>query len=301
MNMDQAQTVTLHGHSVSYVQKGAGPVLLLIHGMAGSMETWRSVIDPLARSATVVAVDLPGHGASSPAGGDYSLGSLAAGLRDVLVALGHDRATLVGHSLGGGIAMQFSYQFPEMTERLVLVSSGGLGLEVNPALRAASLPGANLFLSVTAGVTQRASGIAGRVLRATRSPSNLGLDELVRSYASLADADRRAAFLATVRSVVGLNGQTVAAKDRLYLARDLPVLLIWGAQDPIIPVEHARATHELLPDSTLAVFEHVRHFPQVEAPQEFVTALEEFCAATEPAVFDAATWRAHMRVAEVPD
>jgi pimeloyl-ACP methyl ester carboxylesterase len=301
MNMDQAQTVTLHGHSVSYVQKGAGPVVLLIHGMAGSMETWRSVIDPLARNATVVAVDLPGHGASSPAGGDYSLGSLAAGLRDVLVALGHDRATLVGHSLGGGIAMQFSYQFPEMTERLVLVSSGGLGLEVNPALRAASLPGANLFLSVTAGVTQRASGIAGRVLRATHSPSNLGLDELVRSYASLADADRRAAFLATVRSVVGLNGQTVAAKDRLYLARDLPVLLIWGAQDPIIPVEHARATHELLPHSTLVVFEHVRHFPQVEAPQEFVTALEEFCAATEPAVFDAATWRAHMRVAEVPD
>jgi pimeloyl-ACP methyl ester carboxylesterase len=300
MNASTSQTVTLHGHSVTYVQKGAGPVLLLIHGMAGSLETWRSVVDPLARKATVLAVDLPGHGTSSPGGGDYSLGSLATGLRDLLTALGHDRVTPVGHSLGGGIAMQFSYQFPEMTERLVLVSSGGLGLEVSPAVRAASLPGANLFLSVTAEATRRASGIARRVLRATHSPANPGLDELVRSYASLADADRRSAFLATVRSVVGLRGQTVRAGDRLYLAEDLPVLLIWGAEDPIIPVEHARAAHDLLPDSTLEVFEGVRHFPHVEAPQRFVTALEDFCAATEPAVFDAATWRARMRVTETP-
>jgi pimeloyl-ACP methyl ester carboxylesterase len=295
------QSVTLHGHSIAYVQKGSGPVLLLIHGMAGSLSTWRSVIDPLARNATVLAVDLPGHGASSPGGGDYSLGSLAACLRDVLTLLGHDRATLVGHSLGGGIAMQFSYQFPEMTERLVLVSSGGLGLEVNPVLRAASLPGANLFLSVTAEATRRVSGIAGRVLRAAHSPSRPGLDELVRSYASLADADRRSAFLATVRSVVGLNGQTVRAEDRLYLAKDLPVLLIWGAEDPIIPAEHARAAHKLLPHSTLCVFDGVRHFPQVEAPQRFVTALEDFRTTTEPLVFDAASWRARMQVTDLPD
>jgi pimeloyl-ACP methyl ester carboxylesterase len=298
MTVGESQTVTLHGHSIAYLQKGAGPVLLLIHGMAGSLETWRSVIDPLARDATVLAVDLPGHGASSPGGGDYSLGSLAAGLRDVLATLGHDRATLVGHSLGGGIAMQFSYQFPEMTERLVLVSSGGLGLEVNPVLRAASLPGANLFLSVTAEATRRGSGLAQRVLRATRSASSPGLDELVRSYASLADADRRAAFLGTVRSVVGLNGQTVHASDRLYLAKELPVLIIWGAEDPIIPVEHARATHKLLPDSTLAVFDGVRHFPHVEAPQQFVAAIHDFCTATEPVIFDAETWRARMRATQ---
>ena len=270
-------------------------------GWRGSLETWRSVIDPLARHATVLAVDLPGHGSSGPGGGDYSLGSLAAGLRDVLMALGHDRATLVGHSLGGGIAMQFSYQFPEMTERLALVSSGGLGLEVSPVLRAASLPGANLFLSVTAEATRRGAGLASRVLRATRSPANPGLDELVRSYASLADADRRAAFLATVRSVVGLNGQTVRAGDRLYLANELPVLLLWGADDPIIPVDHARAAHEILPDSTLVVLDGVRHFPHVEAPDRFVTTLEAFCAATEPVVFDAAAWRARLQVNNPPD
>jgi len=292
------QTLTLHGHSIRYVQQGSGPVLLLIHGMAGALDTWRSVVEPLARHATVLAVDLPGHGSSSPGGGDYSLGSLATFLRDVLLALGHERVTLVGHSLGGGIAMQFSYQFPEMTERLVLVSSGGLGLEVNPVLRAASLPGADLFLSLTAGAIKRASGFTGRVLRAGHVRPTPGLEELARSYSSLADPDRRSAFLATVRSVVGISGQTVGAGDRLHLASEIPVQLIWGADDPIIPVQHGQAAHELLPHATLAVFDGVRHFPQVEAPERFVSVLQDFCASTEPAVFDVTTWRARMRVSD---
>ena len=295
MTVAKPQTLRLHGHSIAYVQKGSGPVLLLIHGIAGAWDTWRSVIDPLADGFTVLAVDLPGHGSSSPGGGDYSLGSLAAFLRDVLLALGHERVTLVGHSLGGGIAMQFSYQFPEMTERLVLVSSGGLGQEVNPALRAASLPGANLFLSLTAGATKRASDFVGRALRAGGFSPSDGLEELVRSYSSLADEDRRAAFLATVRSVVGLGGQTVAAGDRLHLASEIPVLLIWGSDDPIIPVEHARAAHQLLPHGTLAVFEGVRHFPHVEAPERFLEVLKCFCAGTEPAAFDAQAWRVRLR------
>src|SRR5579875_3354668 len=240
MNAVERQTITVHGHSVAYVEQGGGPVLLLIHGMAGTLDTWRAVIGPLAQSATVLAIDLPGHGSSSPAGGDYSLGSLAAFLRDVLAALGHERVTAVGHSLGGGIAMQFSYQFPEMIERLVLVSSGGLGLEVSPALRAASLPGANLFLSLTAEPVRRVSELAGRALRAANISPGAHVDELVRSYASLADTAQREAFLATVRSVVGPRGQIVGAGDRLHLARETPVLLVWGADDPIIPVAHAR-------------------------------------------------------------
>ncbi len=298
MSAARHQTLTLHGHSIAYVQQGSGPVLLLIHGMAGALDTWRSVIEPLADRATVLAVDLPGHGSSSPGGGDYSLGSLAAFLRDVLTALGHNRVTLVGHSLGGGIAMQFSYQFPEMTERLVLVSSGGLGLEVNPALRAASLPGAELFLSLTAGAARRASGLAAGVMRAGRVSMSPGLDELVRSYASLDDADHRLAFLATVRSVVGLGGQTVRAGDRLHLASETPVQLIWGADDPIIPVKHAVAAHELLPHARLAVFDNVRHFPHLEAPERFVEVVQDFCASTDPAVFDAQSWLARMRVRE---
>src|SRR5271169_6524185 len=218
------RTVALHGRSVTYFQEGSGPLLLLIHGMAGTYENWQAVIGPLARHHTVLAPDLPGHGASAPGGGDYSLGALAAGLRDLLAVLDHDRATLVGHSLGGGIAMQFAYQFPEITERLVLVSSGGLGPEVSPFLRAAALPGADLFIAATAGPGSVVGSALARTLAAVGLRPNADVSEVARGYASLADRDRRAAFLSTVRAVVGTGGQRVRAADRLYLAAGMPVL-----------------------------------------------------------------------------
>jgi pimeloyl-ACP methyl ester carboxylesterase len=131
MNMMESKTAMLHGRPVSYVVAGGGPAPGRLAGVAGAYQNWKAVIEPLARAHTVVAPDLPGHGGSAPGAGDYSLGALAVGLRDLLVTLGHKRATLVGHSLGGGIAMQFAYHFPEIVERLVLVSSGGLGPEVS--------------------------------------------------------------------------------------------------------------------------------------------------------------------------
>src|SRR2546423_35440 len=121
------EELRLHGRRISYLTAGEGPVLLLVHGIAVDGEVWRAVLPLLARRAMVIAPDLPGHGASAKAPGDYSLGSLASSLRDLLVKPGHERATLVGHSLGGGVAMQFAYMFAERTERLVLVSRGGLG------------------------------------------------------------------------------------------------------------------------------------------------------------------------------
>ena len=229
-------TATVHGRSVSYLEAGEGPVLLLIHGMAGTLRELEQVIEPLARDHTVIAPDFPGHGASAPGGGDYSLGALAAGLRDLMLTLGHERATLVGHSLGGGVAMQFTYQFPEMVERLVLVSSGGLGPEVSPVLRAAALPGADLFIAATAGVGQRGRLGARPRPRGVGLRPNADVAEVARGYASLADPERRKAFLATLRSVVGTEGQRVAARDRLYLAEALPLLIVWGDRDPIIPV-----------------------------------------------------------------
>ena len=265
-SMFGARVITLHGRPVTYAQAGSGPVLLLIHGMAGTLENWQAVIEPLARAHTVVAPDLPGHGASAPGAGDYSLGALAAGLRDLLIALGHERATLVGHSLGGGIAMQFSYQFPEITERLVLVSSGGLGPEVSPVLRAAALPGADLFIAATAGPGRAVGSAVARGLAAVGLRPNADVAEVLRGYASLADPDRRAAFLATLRSVIGTGGQRVHAGDRLYLAEGMPVLIIWGARDPIIPVNHGENAHEAIPGSRLEVFEDVGHLPQLEAP-----------------------------------
>jgi pimeloyl-ACP methyl ester carboxylesterase len=280
---------------VAYVEAGSGPVLLLIHGMAGTSDNWRGVIEPLARAHTVIAPDLPGHGESAPGGGDYSLGSLATGLRDLLLALGHDRATLVGHSLGGGIAMQFSYQFPEMVERLVLVSSGGLGPEVSLILRAAALPGADLFIAATAGLGQRAGSALGRGLTAVGMRPSADVAEVARGYASLSEPERRGAFLATLRSVVGTGGQRVAAGDRLYLADALPLLIVWGSRDPIIPVRHGEDAHQALPGSRLEIFDGIGHLPQLEAPGRFIAVLERFLAETEPARFDRDEWRARFK------
>ena len=215
----EPRTVTLHGRPVSYVKAGSGPLLLLIHGIAGSVENWHEVIEPLAQRHTVLAPSLPGHGRSAPGAGDYSLGALATGLRDLLVALGHERATLVGHSLGGGIAMQFAYQFPEITERLALVSSGGLGPEVSAILRAAALPGADLFIGVTAALGTTVGSKVARGLAVVGLRPSADVAEVARGYASLVDHDRRAAFLATLRGVVGTGGQRVSAGDRLLPRR----------------------------------------------------------------------------------
>ena len=297
MRETRVRTATVHGRSVSYLEAGEGPVLLLVHGIAGSCENWREVVEPLARHHTVIAPDFPGHGASEAGAGDYSIGALAGGLRDLLLALGHERATVVGHSLGGGVAMQLAYQHPEMIERLVLVSSGGLGPEVSPVLRAASLPGADLFISVTAGVGQRIGSALGRGLAAVGLRPNADVAEVARAYASLEDPIRRAAFLDTLRAVVGTRGQRVDASDRLYLAEAVPVLLIWGARDSIIPVRHGEDALRTIPGSQLKVFEDVGHMPQLEAPGRFIAALERFLRETEPASFSPNEWRARIQAA----
>jgi pimeloyl-ACP methyl ester carboxylesterase len=289
------RTVDVHGHPVNFIEAGSGPVLLLIHGMAGTCANWEAVIEPLAINHTVIAPDFPGHGASAPGGGDYSLGSLASGLRDLMLALGHERATLVGHSLGGGVALQFTYQFPEMVERLALVSSGGLGPDVSPILRAAALPGAELFIAATAGVGRRVGSVVGRGLGLVGLRPNTDLAEVTRGYATLTDPDRRKAFVATLRSVVGMEGQRVAALDKLYLAERLPLLIVWGEKDPIIPVEHGREAHAQLPSSRLEVFEDTGHVPQLERPGRFIAVLERFIAETEPAEFDRDEWRARFK------
>jgi len=294
MSTLQPKTLMLHGRSVTYVEAGSGPVLLLIHGMAGTYETWEPVIEPLARRHTIIAPDLPGHGASEPGAGDYSLGSLASGLRDLLVALGHERATLVGHSLGGGIAMQFAYQFPEATERLVLVSSGGLGPEVNPVLRAATLPGANVFIAATATPGRVAGSAVARGLAAIGLRPSADIAEVARGYASLADSERRAAFLSTLRSVVGPQGQRVRAGDRLYLTEDVPLLIVGGDHDRITPAHHGEHAHEAMPGSRLEIFDGVGHMPQLEAPGHFVAVLDRFLGETQPAPWDTKRWRTRL-------
>jgi pimeloyl-ACP methyl ester carboxylesterase len=275
--------VPLHGHDLAYREAGEGPTLLLIHGMAGSSRTWKAVMPELARHFHVIAPDLPGHGESAPPTGDYSLGNLAATLRDLLGVLGVQRATIVGQSLGGGVAMQLAYQHPELAERMVLVCSGGLGREVTWMIRALSLPGAEyvapvIFPGFVRDLGDRVAGVAQRF--GIRSPR---LAEIWDAYATLTEPDHRAAFLRTVHAVIDPGGQAVSATDRLYLAAAMPTLIVWGEDDPIIPVSHGVAAHDAMPGSRLEIFEGVGHFPHAEDPARFTSVLLDFLATTEPA------------------
>jgi pimeloyl-ACP methyl ester carboxylesterase len=276
--------IVLHGHRVSYRTAGTGDeVVLLIHGIVGCAKQWDPVARILAEHYTVVAPDLLGHGESAKPRGDYSLGAYAASVRDLLAALGHRRATVVGHSLGGGVAMQFSYEYPPFAERLVLVSSGGLGREVHALLRAATLPGSELVLPWIAH--ERLHGVAGLLGHAlARAGLRTGPDlaEMIRGYGSLADAGARMAFVHTLRAVLDIRGQRVGATDRLYLAELLPSLVIWGRQDPLIPVAHAHVAHRGLPGSRLEIFDEAGHFPQLYDPFRFARTLRDFIETTEP-------------------
>jgi pimeloyl-ACP methyl ester carboxylesterase len=287
--------LTLHGHRVSYRTGGRGPALLLLHGITNSSETWKHVAPWLAERFTVVAPDLLGHGESATPRGDYSLGAHASGARDVLTALGIERATVVGHSLGGGIAMQFAYQFPERCERLVLVSSGGLGREVHLLLRAAALPGADYVLPAltSAGLLGVGRGVGG-LLRLLRLSPGEDLEVLARGFASLDNAGSRQAFLHTVRSVIEPSGQRVSANDRLGLAALLPTLIVWGQRDSIIPVAHGAAAHEAMPGSRFEVFPDAGHMPHDADPERFAKLLTEFCAATQAARLAPDHWRPSM-------
>lgn len=275
--------VSIHGHDVGYRRAGAGPALLLVHGMAGSSCTWRDVMPSLARGHDVLAPDLPGHGVSAKPAGDYSLGAYASGLRDLLAALGMERVTVVGQSLGGGVAMQLAYQHPELVDRLVLVSSGGLGREVSWLLRALALPGVEYVMPVLFPSQVRTGGDAVNRFVARLGIRAPQLAEVWRAYASLTEADSRGAFLRTLRAVIDPGGQSVCAADRLYLAAAMPTLIVWGDRDPIIPVTHAHAAHEAMPGSRLEIFDGTGHFPHAEHPERFATVLADFLATTAPA------------------
>jgi pimeloyl-ACP methyl ester carboxylesterase len=282
--MSDTKFLELHGDQVAYREAGEGEALLLIHGMAGSSATWRSVIPQLSKKYRVVAPDLLGHGESAKPRGDYSLGAFAVLLRDLLDELGITRATVVGQSLGGGVAMQFAYQHPDHCDRLVLISSGGLGPDVSWLLRILSAPGAELVLPVVAPQPVLTLGNkVGSWLRSAGIQSPRA-GEMWNAYSSLSDAQTRQAFLRTLRSVVDHRGQSVSALNKLHLTLDLPTLLIWGANDGIIPVAHGYATHAALPGSRLEVLDGIGHFPHVEAPAAVVDILEDFIAGTAPQV-----------------
>ena len=275
----------VHGNLVTYTQAGhSGPVMVLVHGLASRAAQWEAVMSDLGEHFRVIAPDLLGHGESAKPRGDYSLGAQACSIRDLLAGLGHDRATLVGHSLGGGIAMQFAYQFPERIERLALLNAGGLGQEVSPFLRAATLPGSELVLPLIAGswVRKAARTVDGLFGKAHVTVPE-GLREALVGFGSLGDGPTRSAFVHTARSVIDIRGQRVDGRDRLFLAKDLPLLVVWGKKDAIIPVEHGQAVAAMLPHARLEVFDQSGHFPHLTEPARLAAVLSDWMRQTKPA------------------
>ena len=283
--------IELHGHRVIYRIAGDGPPVVLIHGMVNSSRHWEEVALRLADRYTVVAPDLLGHGDSAAVRGDYSLGAHACSIRDLLTTIGIDRATVVGHSLGGGIAMQFFYQFPQRVERLALISSGGLGHEVSPMLRGAALPGAAAGIWMVANRRVGAAlDRAGERMRARGSRRGVYLQAVARAMRPLQEAAARRAFLQTLRSVIDVRGQHVSAIDRLYLLGELPTLLVWGERDNTIPVEHGLAAHAQIPNSRFVTLSKAAHFPNLEDPQGLADALLAWLDETEPGLIEDSEW-----------
>lgn len=272
--------VVLHNQELSYVDSGSGPVVLFIHGILGSQRQWAHLVDKMDDDHRVIVPDLFGHGDSSKPVGDYSLSAHAAAMRDLLDDLAIERVTLVGHSLGGGIAMQFYYLFPERVDRLVLVASGGLGREVNLILRSATLPGAAPVLSLVAS-----THVLSRVEALGRGASKVGwrpgadLSAIWQGFSSLADAESRRAFLATTRAVIDFGGQSISAHDHLEGVLPVPTMIVWGSKDRMIPAWHALSAQQAVPDCRVELFEGAGHFPHLEDPDRFARVLREFIAA----------------------
>jgi pimeloyl-ACP methyl ester carboxylesterase len=280
------QYVTVHGHRRAFVKAGSGPALLLLHGLACDHTTWNPVLARLAENFTVIAPDFLGHGESAKPRADYSIGGYANGMRDLLTILRVERATVVGHSFGGGVAMQFGYQFPERTERLILVSPGGLGPEVTPAIRAVTLPGFHQVMgALTLPGVRQAVRAALQSLKSTGIGALRDLDEVAEIIDSWRDPSARRAIQHVVRNCVDLNGQIITMRDRAYLTAAMPMALVWGEDDKVIPVKHADIAHELSLDAAIEVFANSGHFPHKDHPERFVAFVEDFVANTAPATY----------------
>lgn len=284
--MDAVMRLT--GGNIAFTLAGAGPVVVLVHGLGGTRQTWHDLIPTLAKTHTVIAPDLPGHGESDPPAGDYSLGAHACAIRDLLLALGHHSATIVGHSLGGGVALQIAYQFPDRTERLMLISSGGLGSEVAPLLRAATLPGAQGVIAGLARIPMAVTRLAlALVPPLAASPD---ADALARVLRGLGGAQQRRAFIRTAHTVIDWRGQSVSATRQLGLLTDLPVLVAWGTRDTTIPPHHHQTFAERVPHAVMVEIAGAGHYPHETNAPQLVAAMGAFLSTTSPFEYSEARW-----------
>lgn len=267
------------GHAIHYADSGPldGAAILLVHGLVSDRTTWNRAAAGLAAVGfRVIAPDLLGHGASDkPVDGGYHLTDFSRGLQGLLAELGIEAVTVIGHSLGGAIAMQLAHDRPDLVRRLVLVSAGGLGRQVHPMLRAATLPGAPRLLKLA--VNRRTAAIyrAPRLHRSLRLNPEV-LSNLSRAGRGLLSPTGQDAFFQTLRNAINPSGQRGSMLELEYLASALPTLIVWSREDPVVPVSHARQTHEFLPNSQLEIFEGSTHQPHHHSSGRFVEVVTAF-------------------------
>ena len=292
----QYRFFTIHGYRRAFLSAGQGPPLLLIHGIGDSSSTWLPVMASFATDHTVIAPDLLGHGLSDKPRADYSIAAYANGMRDLLSVLDIDRVTVIGHSLGGGVAAQFAYTFPERCERLVLVGTGGIARSVSLLLRLAAAPNADLLMPTFGSpIFKFGSRVAAQVLRVLGTDLGRDTEEILKVFDSLPDAAARRAILRTLRSGVDWRGQVITMLDRAYLTEGMPTLLLWGSRDAIIPVEQGHLAAASMPGSRLEIFDGAGHFPHHSDPERFTAVVRTFLDDTVPSHFDPAVWRDRLR------
>lgn len=287
-NPMRPEHMRLSGGSIAYTLAGRGPALLLVHGLGGTRHTWQHLIDELARTHSVIAPDLPGHGESDPPAGDYSLGAHACALRDLMLSLRYRRFSLAGHSLGGGVALQTAYQFPERVDRLTLISSGGLGPEISAPLRAATLPGAD---AVVAALSRLPASVTSRALAAAPAlVSGTDARQIADVLSGLRGAKQRTAFIKTARSVIDWRGQAVSAQRQTGLLHGVPVLLAWGSADTTIPPDHHRAFASRVPEAVTVEIAGAGHYPHETHTSQLLQPMQTFLASTEPFHYSETSW-----------
>ena len=275
--------IAVAGLPAHYLVAGEGPPLLLLHGDGESAHDWRRVLPGLARTHRVVAPDLPGFGGSAKPPGDYSPASFARFAAALLDALEIERATVVGNSLGGLVALRLALAEPGRVSALVLAASAGLGRAVSPLISSLTWPVygelAIAWARTPLGARQRAQG-RGTLLfgRPERVP-----DDWVAEQARLA---RRPGFLeaalTALRATTGPTGQRDVVLDRLP-SLTMPTLVVWGERDRVFPLQQAREAVARLPHGRLALLPDCGHLPPVECPDAFLAAVAEFLEAETPA------------------
>lgn len=270
----QERRVTVGGVETRYLEAGTGSVLLLLHGHEQNAAGWRHVMPALARDRRVIAVSLPGHGDTAPPAAGYAPSrDLAPLVADFLDSLDIRTVDLVGHSVGGTVALHLALDDPARVRTLTLVASAGLGRGVNPLIALDTLPGlgewAIMLSRLPGGHLQRTTLLAAMLFA---QPWRVPADFFTEAHALGRRPGQLEASTALARALFDVSGQREVLLDRLHTLT-MPTLVVWGSWDLVLPARHGRAAVRRLPYGRLALFRACGHLPHVEQPDRFVAEL----------------------------